>query len=54
MASLNLWTMAGQIVGSDIPPQYEFIQAFICMFLVLIFLCVILSPFIILKLIFVK
>lgn len=47
--NLNLWTIAGYIVGSDLPPQYEFIQAFVCIFLVCIFMCVVLSPFIILK-----
>lgn len=47
--NLNLWTMAGNILGSDLPPQYEFIQAFVCIFLVCVFMAVILSPFIILK-----
>ena len=48
--NLNLWTIAGYICGSDLPPQYEFIQAFVCVFLLVIFMCVILSPFLILKL----
>lgn len=47
--NLNLWTVAGYIVGSDLPPQYEFIQAFVCVFLIIIFMSVILSPFIIMK-----
>ena len=48
--NLNLWTIAGYIVGSDLPPQYEFIQAFVCVFLICIFMCVILSPFLIIRL----
>lgn len=47
--NLNLWTIAGYIVGNDLPPQYEFIRAFVCFFLVCIFMFVMLSPFIMAK-----
>lgn len=46
--NLNLWTIAGNIVGSDLPSEYEFIQAFLVVLLVCLFIFIIVSPLLIL------
>ncbi len=38
--------MAVEIVGSDIPRQYEFIYAFVCLLLIIVCIIVLFSPII--------
>lgn len=44
--NINFWNMAVKIVGSDIPVQYEFIYAFVCMLLIIVCIIVLFSPII--------
>lgn len=47
--NLNLWTVAGNILGSDLPREYEFIQALLVVLLICLFIFILLSPLLILK-----
>lgn len=47
----NLWSVAGAILG-EVPPQYEFLQVFVCVALVFMLCMFIYSPVVIIRCLF--